>query len=302
MRRYSHLPFIYNLLIEVTESRSMQSSYLNTQIKQQFKLFPSDCSNFDYRSLVHEDNFDKEFSKYMHQELESFLLDATVSETGKHGTSEAHTFKRKLCIRMAIGILCVAMNPSAVFLQTLVGLVCYAYGLSDMGFSILNMLGCTCSIDQIRKHGSYWANNRVTSDELQATESMFWRVSFDNLNFKIKYAKKLTTPGPKKMLNLITAQVCCRNVPTVPNVLLSGGLQYLCTMNLLPFLNDCNSHVTPEMFTVDLLDPVLLYYNESVFKIVKERPDYNTDDNNECESVFVGLRHFSPISLLPSLT
>ena len=35
------MPFIYNLLIEVTESRSMQSSNLNTQIKQQLKLFPS---------------------------------------------------------------------------------------------------------------------------------------------------------------------------------------------------------------------------------------------------------------------
>ena len=136
----------------------------------------------------------------MHQELGSFLLDATLSGTGKH-CSEAHTFKRKLCIRMTIGISCVPMNPSAVFLQTLVGLVCYAFGLSDMGFSILNMLGCTCSIDQIRKRGSYWANYRVTSDELQATEIMLWRVSFDNLNFNIKYVKKLTTPGPKKMLN-----------------------------------------------------------------------------------------------------
>ena len=136
----------------------------------------------------------------MHQELGSSLLDATLSETGKH-CSEAQTFKRKVCIRMTIGISCVGMNPSAVFLQTLVGLVCYAFGLSDMGFSILNMLGCTHSIDQIGKHGSYWANNQVTSDELQTTEIMFWRVSFDNLNFKIKYVKKLTTPGPKKMLN-----------------------------------------------------------------------------------------------------
>ena len=65
-------------------------------------------------------------------------------------------------------------------------------------------------------------------------------------------------------------------------------------LHVLPFLNDCNSHFTPEMFTVDLLDPVLLYYNENVFKIVKEHTDCNTDDNNECESVFVGLRHFFP--------
>ena len=55
------MPCIYNLLIEVTESRSMQSSNLNTQIKQQLKLFPSNSSNFNYRNLVHEENFDKEF-------------------------------------------------------------------------------------------------------------------------------------------------------------------------------------------------------------------------------------------------
>ena len=39
-----------------------------------------------------------------------------------------------------------------------------------------------------------------------------WRVSFDNLNYKMKYAKKLTTAGPKKMLNLITSQVCFRDI------------------------------------------------------------------------------------------
>ena len=42
----------------------------------------------------------------------------------------------------------------AVFLQTLVGLMAYAYGVSDMGLDILNMLGVTCSIVQIRKHGT----------------------------------------------------------------------------------------------------------------------------------------------------
>ena len=31
------------------------------------------------------------------------------------------------------------MNPKAVFMQTLVGLIAYAYGLSDMGFDILKV-------------------------------------------------------------------------------------------------------------------------------------------------------------------
>ena len=56
---------------------------------------------------------------------------------------------------MAISMLCLAMNPvRQFFLQTLVGLMAYAYGVSDMGLDILNMLGVTCSIVQIRKHGT----------------------------------------------------------------------------------------------------------------------------------------------------
>ena len=113
---------------------------------------------------------------------------------------------------MANSILCIAMNPKAIFLQTLIGLIAYAYGLKDTGFSLLNMLGCCCSIDQDRNHGSFWAKKRTASDELLRDIVALWRVSFDNLNYRIKYAKKLTTSGPKKMLNLITSQVCFRDI------------------------------------------------------------------------------------------
>ena len=43
---------------------------------------------------------------------------------------------RLFCIRMAISLLYLAMNPKVVFMQTLVGLIAYAYGLNDMGFDI----------------------------------------------------------------------------------------------------------------------------------------------------------------------
>ncbi len=174
---------------------------INLWIKEQISAFPSNTSKFDYRKLLVDGKFnDQVFSRYTHNDLEEFFLSATtVSEKAKgHSTVGAlHDFRHKLSVRMVIAILCVAMNPSCVFVQTLVGLVCYAYGLSDLGFSVLNMIGCCCSIDQIRKHGSYWAKNRVTSKELAVTNASFWRVSFDNLNFKIKYAKKLITCGPK---------------------------------------------------------------------------------------------------------
>lgn len=192
---------------------------------------------------------------------------------------------------MAISILCVAMNPSAVFIQTLVGLV---YGLRDMGFSILNMLGCCCSIDQVRKHGNFWAKERNVSTELTATKSSFWRVSFDNLNFKIKYAKKLTTSGPNKMLNLITTQVCCRTSSNRDlNVLpFPVSLSYQCTNKLVPMLD---TMITPtcDMFTVDLLDPILSFYNFCVTKICQERSLHAND-----KPVFIELRkhfpHFTP--------
>lgn len=65
-----------------------------------------------------------EFSKYIHEKL---LLTANT----KHHTttSKLHSFRRTLCVRMAIAILCVAMDPQAVFVQTFIGLTCYAYGL-----------------------------------------------------------------------------------------------------------------------------------------------------------------------------
>ena len=103
---------------------------------------------------------------------------------------------------MCIAILCMAMNPHTIFLQTLVGLHCYTYGLRDAGFEILNAIGCTCSINHVRQHGFYWANQRQAIAELNPLS--FWRVSIDNLNFKIKFAKNLSTgstSGLKKMLN-----------------------------------------------------------------------------------------------------
>ena len=68
-------------------------------------------------------------------------------------------------------------------------------------------MGCTCSIDHIRAHGSYWASRHSPIGQLDTKK--FSRVTIDNLNFYIKYAKSLpeSSTGAKKMLNLLTAQV-----------------------------------------------------------------------------------------------
>lgn len=65
----------------------------------------------------------------------------------------------------------------------------YAYGLRNKGFDLLNAVGCTCSIDHVRGHGSYWAGQRNPIQQLNATQ--FWRVTIDNLNFYLKFAKSL---------------------------------------------------------------------------------------------------------------
>ena len=44
-------------------------------------------------------------------------------------------------LMMASALLSNALDPRSCFLQTLIGLACYAQGLRDKGFKILNALG-----------------------------------------------------------------------------------------------------------------------------------------------------------------
>ena len=102
---------------------------------------------------------------------------------------------------MVIGILCLC------FIQTLTGLLCYAYDLRDKGFEALNAMGCCCSIDHIHFHGAFWANRWQPIQNLDVNQE--WRLSIDDLNFYMKFAKNLpeSGAGANKMLNLLTSQV-----------------------------------------------------------------------------------------------
>lgn len=77
----------------------------------------------------------------------------------------------------------MAMKPANSFFQTLLGVIAYLFGLRDRGFDILNAFGIMCSVDQVRKHGMLWSKKRRVADEVN--KNAFWRVSFDNLNFKM---------------------------------------------------------------------------------------------------------------------
>ena len=91
---------------------------------------------------------------------------------------------------------------------------------------------------------------KTASDELLRDNVALWRVSFDNLNYGIKYAKKLTTSGPKKMLNLITSQVCFRDIKSCALPLKS--LSTMCTNQLYQPIYLHNKPIDPTMFTVDV--------------------------------------------------
>ena len=110
---------------------------------------------------------------------------------------------------MICAIMANSMDPRKCFLQTLIGLACYAQGLRDKGMKLLNSFGVTSSIFHIRQHGSFWAKIRSAVQELNPIA--FWRATFDNLDFKIKFAKKLSIGGNlKRMLHLLTSQVSFR--------------------------------------------------------------------------------------------
>ena len=174
------------------------------------------AATYDYHSLINNKGSleDEALDQHFNKELSDFIERVTTSDNSKQRTATGNTSYRnlrRLRIRMIISLLCMAMNPTNTFLQRVVA---YLYGLRDKGFDILNAFGIISSVDQVRKHGTFWSKKRCVTDELN--RSVFWRVSFGNLNFKMKFAKCIGSAldGIKKMLNLITAQVSTRRTKT----------------------------------------------------------------------------------------
>ncbi len=200
--------------LKTSFSSCMTAEKLRQLIKEQASKFPK-SRTFDYRTLTSgRMTMDESImDAYFNPQLVDFLDEATTSEHSlSHGNQMSSRYRdlRRLRIRMTIALLCVTRNPATCFFQTLLGLMCYAYGLRDRGFELLNAFGCTCSAEHIREHGTFWANKRNVLEELDCNRP--WRVSIDNLNFNIKFAKTLQagSSGAKKMLNLITGQVSTR--------------------------------------------------------------------------------------------
>ena len=220
------VPYVFNQYTTINQLKAklekVESNNLNQQkvqqlVKEQAKAFPATRS-FDYRTFVTEQRVmdDKVLDSFFKPDLIKLVENITTSDHGRYRPhSELYKQTRKMKVRMIVALLCNTMNPQSCFMQTFLGLYCYCYGLRDAGFEVLNAFGCTCSIDHLRQHGEHWATHRQAISELKPTH--LWRVSFDNLNFKMKYAKKLSggggDPGAvQKMLNLLTGQVTTRTM------------------------------------------------------------------------------------------
>ena len=213
------IKYVYKLHISMSKLQEQTTKCISEEKIR--KLITKQCSklpcavSYDYRKLVDRSGSlnAEALDEHFDPDLNDFVEKITTSDKSKHRVEEGSTsYKRlrKLRIRMIICMLCMAMNPATSFFQTLLGVIAYMFGLRDRGFDILNAFGILSSVDQVRKHGSYWSKKRCVTDELNRTA--FWRVSFDNLNFKMKFAKCLgsTLDGIKKKLNLITAQISTR--------------------------------------------------------------------------------------------
>ena len=165
------------------KEQSLSIETLRGLIRDQASRFPT-SSTFDYRTLTNAEGAfdDNKIDQYFNQDLVKVVDEITTSRHAREHPHSQSTHYQEACqmrVRMVIALMCFAMNPFCTFFQTLLGLVCYSFGLRDGGFSILN---------------------RNPVDELN--RSAFWRITIDNLDFTLKYAKSLIGGGVKKMLYL----------------------------------------------------------------------------------------------------
>ena len=156
------------------EKASLDKREIQKHLQTQTQLFVQNSNTIDYRHLQGEDQ--SLLQDCFYKPLFDILKDILQISSN----SESHMLK----LKMAVGIMCNIKNPKCVVTQTIVGLSMYSHGLRDAGFRILNKFGLSCGIKRIRKMAKKWAKKRKCIDEIN--KRSFWRITFDNLNFKRK--------------------------------------------------------------------------------------------------------------------
>ena len=199
-------------ITDIQKHPAINTRDIQKMIETQTKLFTDGMNSFDARGLFSENNAISDryiLDQFLHPPLVSFL-ESILNFDSVQSKSNLLLSKTRLKIQAVIAILCNVQNSKCVMLQSVIGLAAYAYGLRDRGFKLLNMFGITCGIDHIRRLATEWSRSRKVTDEID--EKAFWRVTFDNLNFKRKFAKTFAVGGESsgRMLNLLTGQVSHR--------------------------------------------------------------------------------------------
>ena len=149
-----------------------------TLIKQQVALFPKSI-NFDYMKIFGDEN-DSTFM-YMNDELMGFVENQTGEGVTSRKVSELYAYSRKMKCMILCSLLVkfnIMMDPSATFVQTLIGLACYAQWLRDKGMKPLNTSGVTASVFYIRQHSSWWAKIRKAINGMSPKEGNLWQLRF----------------------------------------------------------------------------------------------------------------------------
>ena len=201
-------------------------------IHQQVKYFTKEQRDLDYRTIFHkckshpDGKIDNMYilHQYLHPPLVRFIEEITGVNSSQDSSQPLTLHKQQLKILTIIALLCNVRNWQSILLQTVLGLAAYANGLRDKGFQLMNMFGVVCGIRHLREEAAKWSNKRKCIDEINMQS--FWRVTFDNLNFKRKFAKTFKAGGEVlgRMLNLITGQVThretnstCSDTVTIPD-------------------------------------------------------------------------------------
>ncbi len=203
---------------------TIKISDIKSMITKQVSLFLSLGKHFDYRQIfaknlqVSESELSSYFlQQYLHEPLVNFIESITDVRKKKYKKSQSYyQHKDHLKIQMIISILCNIRNHHCILLQTMLGYTAFAGGLKEKFINMFHMFGITCSAKSISLYASFWSRVRNICKELNPLK--FWRITFDNLNFKRKFAKTFTSGDGIKVegrqLNLITGQVSHRLINT----------------------------------------------------------------------------------------
>ena len=218
-----HLTLIYENMVL---AQGIHPKRLGEMIVDQAKTYAKIEGDVDFREVLKKSSEGNDdgylFSKYHNKPLFDYfekVID-TVSPSPTT-TKEAinHSVKKKLALEMVVGILCNLVNRKSTLVQSLIGIVLFGAGVKERCCQHLHMFGITCTLRYVKDLASKWSDKRNVLEEFD--KSAFLKISFDNLNFRRKFARVFSygqkVPVIGRMLNLITGMLTHRKTSDMHN-------------------------------------------------------------------------------------